>query len=97
MRLRDMTYKDYGIQPEEVTRLRRACRSRAESFKALCEAAIIINAEIADDIVYSLVNCLSYERISNIKTIPINRVDFYKYQMATVAKFKELMDKKQQS
>ena len=94
MRLRDMTYKDYGILPEEVTRLRRVCKNRAESFKVLCEAAISINAEIADDIVYSLVNGISYEKINNIKTIPINRVDFYKYQMATVAKFKELSEKK---
>ena len=61
----------------------------------LCEAAISINAEIADDIVYSLVNGISYEKINTIKTIPINRVAFYKYQMATVAKCKELSEKKE--
>lgn len=98
MRTREMTYDDYGISPEEREELRKQCRSRDEKTQlALLHSAYLSNCEISDELYYSLRKGISYERLCIAKDIPINRNDFYAYQMKTIALFKVMMDEKKGS
>ncbi len=90
MRVKEMTYDDYGITEEEQNELKNLCRkcNDEQIYLALCHSAWLSNKEIADDLVYSLINGLSYEKMCIIKHIPIGRNSFYAYRQRTIATFK---------
>lgn len=92
MRKREMGYQEYGFDEGEESRLREYCHSpEFTDHDTLLQAAISSNPAIAADLYYSLVRGLSYERISNIKYIPIPKVDFYGYRRNCLAVFRNLL------
>lgn len=96
MRKREMGYSEYGFEPGEERELKEYCRSFDFSdHDTLLQAAVSANPSIAADLYYSLVRGLSFERINDIKYMPIPKVDFYAYQRACLAKFKEMREEKE--
>lgn len=92
MRKREMGYQDYGFAPGEEEQLKEYCRkSDFTEHDILLQAAITSNPALAADLYYSLVNGLSFDRISNIKYIPIPKADFYGYQRNCLAIFMNLL------
>lgn len=87
MLTRDMGYKDYGLtqgQEKEVCEwLKR--HHGTEERKIIYDMALDVKASIADDMVYSLVNGLSYDRLSVIKNISYSKNDFYAYRRKLVS------------
>ena len=98
MRKREMSYTEYGFSPGEEQDLKHYCRSPDfTDHDTLIQAAISANPSIAADLYYSLVRGLSFERINDIKYIPISKVDFYAYQRAFLAKYKEMREEKEKA
>lgn len=94
MRTRDTYLKDYGITPEEAEQIRAACKShRADVKKAILDACIIANPEIADQLFYSLARGIGYDSLCRSQHVPIKRVDFYAYQRKALAAVKALLAK----
>lgn len=92
MRKREMGYQEYGFDPGEEKKLKEYCQSADfTDHDILLQAAISSNPAIAADIYYSLVKGLSFERISNIRYIPIPKADFYGYQRNCLAIFRNLL------
>lgn len=89
MRTRLMGFADYGFLPGEGERLREFCRMPdfAECF-LLIESAKKANADICNDLYYSLVEGVSYDKLEFVKKVLIARNDFYAYQRKTLAIFK---------
>ena len=94
MRARLMKFDDYGFSPREDKRLREFCRTPdfAECF-LLIESAKRANADICNDLYYSLVEGVSYDKLDKAKSVPIPRPDFYGYQRKTLAIFKAALCK----
>lgn len=92
MRTRNMKYDDYGFLPGEEKRLKAFCKEPGfpEGF-LLLESATKANSNISSDLFYSIVNGLSYDKLTNVKYIMISRPDFYGYQRRTLAIFKEAL------
>lgn len=91
MREREKTYADYGITDIEKNELKNLCRKAdKETYIQLVNAALEADKTIADDIVFSLVNGMSYEKLGVIKNIPCSRNTFYAVQIKTIYNFKKL-------
>lgn len=92
MRTRLKGFDDYGFLPGEDKRLREFCRMPdfAECV-LLIESAKKANADISNDLYYSIVAGLSYDKLTIAKYIAISRIDFYGYQRKTLAIFKEAL------
>lgn len=87
-----MSYEDYGFDFGEDRELREHCRkSDFCDQETLLTAAIASNPEIASDLYYSLVNGVSYEKLSMIKYIPIAKPDFYGYQRRCLSIFRNFL------
>ena len=89
MRTREMGYDDYGFGFGEEKRLKEFCQSPEfpEGF-LLLESAMKVNANIGNDLYYSITSGVSYDKLANIKYILISRPDFYGYQRKTLAIFR---------
>lgn len=90
MRTRDRGYEDYGIRDGEERQLMELARSTCHR-KALRDAAYQANTGIAEDIIYSVVNGLSYDRLSQIRDIPAKKDDFYAYRRKALAIFRDIL------
>lgn len=91
-RTRNKSYADYGFSPEDVKRWESICRlPDIYTRRMLRDAAYDANPEIAEDLIFSLANGLSYERMEAIKPMGINLVDFYAYRRKTLAIFRDIM------
>lgn len=91
MLTREMGYKDYGVtdgQEKLVCEWLKRLHSTEER-QVIYDLALDVKASIADDMVYSLVNGLSYDKLSIIKTINYSKVDFYAYRRKLVSKIYE--------
>lgn len=92
MRKRNMSYANYGIDEEEEKRLKEYCKKADQIDQSyLLQSAYCANASIASDIFYSLTAGLSYDKLSAIRYIPMSRPDFYAYQRAALAQFKDFL------
>lgn len=89
MRTRDRGYDAYGIKPGEELQLMGLARSSVEHRKALRDAAYQSNSGLAEDIIYSIINSLSYDRLSQIRDIPAKKDDFYAYRRKALAIFRD--------
>ena len=91
-RTRNKSYADYGFLPEDVKKWESICRKPdIDTRRMLRDAAYDANPEIAEDLIFSLANGLSYERMEVIKVMGINLVDFYAYRRKTLAIFRDKM------
>lgn len=86
MRIREKGYKDYGFEEGEEKKLIQYCRRREfDRSQELLISAISANADLANDIYYSIVNDLSFDDLSKIKYISANKNDFYAYRRKALA------------
>ena len=91
-RTRNKSYADYGFTPDDVKKWESVCRKPdIDTRRTLRDAAYDANPEIAEDLIFSLTNGLSYERMEVIKVMGINLVDFYAYRRKTLALFRDKM------
>lgn len=93
MRTRNKKYRDYGFDDaEEAKRLVQYCRSDAfDMHNELLNSAISANADLAYDIIYTIVYDISYDDLCKIRTLPINKNDFYAYRRKALANMKNWM------
>ena len=92
MRTRDRGYEDYGIRDGEERRLMDEARQLGHR-KELRDAAYQANPGIAEDIIYSIINGLSFDRLSQIRDIPAKKDDFYAYRRKTLAIFRDKLER----
>lgn len=92
LRKRRTYYRDYGINEEEMKKIRAYCLNLDEKESALlqqvCEET---NPFIAEQLYESLTEKKSYEKIDVENFIHLNREDFYGYQRLAVAKFHRIL------
>lgn len=92
--MRITSYSDYGFEPCEEKRLLQYCQSYDFDKKQwLLQAALASNADLANDIYYSIVGNLSYDRLNTVKYIPASKTDFYGYRRKCLALFRDFMQK----
>lgn len=92
MRTREKNYKDYGITPEEVRRIKEYCQNATmEDRITLLQCAISSAPGIEIEIYESLVGNVGYDRLSKLRNIPLKKDDFYGYQRKTLDEYKRLM------
>ena len=89
MRTREKGFADYGFRPGEETKLKEWCRKPdfSEEF-LLLESAKMANASIFNDIYFSIVRGVSYEKMDFKVYQNIGKGDFYGYQRKTLAIFR---------
>lgn len=89
MRTREKGFADYGFSPGEETKLKEWCRKPdfSEEF-LLLESARMANASIFNDIYFSIVRGVSYEKLDFKVFQNIDKGSFYGYQRKTLAIFR---------
>ena len=81
MRTRNMSYEDYGITDDEVQYILDFCRKANEEEKDIIKNALSeIQPYIAPYIYYSLVDNISYDKLSVKHMIYMEKGDFYGYR-----------------
>lgn len=92
---RNASYRDYGISNDEVKNLLMYCRSADFDKKdLLMECANESYPQIADYLVESIVNRMSYERLMGRYYFYYGKSDFYGRRRQTLAIFKERLNGK---
>lgn len=92
MKTRHISYNDYGFAPGEEKQLKEHCRRKDfKTYIIVHLAAYKANPEIAEDLAYSLINGLSYEKMEFTHNIPIPKVDFYAYRRKCLFIFKRII------
>ena len=94
MRTRTTYYSDYGFLNQEENLLKKWCRSIDFSEETLLlECAKKVNHRICNEIYYSIVKGVSFERLDQKNYVDCGKGDFYGYQRKTLATFKEALIK----
>lgn len=92
MRTREKGFSDYGFSPEEEKKLKEWCRQVDFSEEILLlESAKKANASIFNDVYFSIVKGLSYEKLDKKVYQCIEKNSFYGYQRKTLAIFREAL------
>lgn len=92
MRMRDKSYRDYGFKHGEEKYIKYLAREpNYEQRLLLFDSAYSANQSIAEDIIFSIVNGVSYDDIQKIHYIPAGRSSFYGDCRATLALFRDKM------
>lgn len=92
MKTRDKGYADYGLTKNQVEAAQEFCkryRHRGENetgYQAIVQAAKEANPELYRQLILSLIYDLSYERISGMEYIPIDKGSFYGYRRKAIYK-----------
>lgn len=93
MRTREKSYDDYGFAPGEEKRLKELCREKNfKTYILIHLAARKACPDMAEDIAYSLLKGLSYEKILFIHSLPISKNDFYAYRRKCLYFFKRMSE-----
>lgn len=92
MRTRQKGFADYGISEREAKLMKEWCKKPDfnEEF-LLFESARMANREIFNDIYFSIVKGLSYEKMDEKIYQNIGKGDFYGHQRKTLAIFREAL------
>lgn len=92
MRTRQKGFGDYGFAPGESDKLKAWCQKPdfSEEF-LLLESAKMANRDIFNDIYFSIVRGVSYERMDAKVYQNINKNDFYGYQRKTLGIFRKAL------
>lgn len=95
MRKRNMGYQDYGFDVGEEYKLKEYCKIADQLDQSdLLQSAYCANPYIAHELWYTLITGLSYDKLASIHYIPISKTDFYAYQRACLAQFKDILIQK---
>ena len=89
MRTREKGFSDYGFAPGESDKLKAWCQKPdfSEEF-LLLESAKMANKDIFNDIYFSIVRGVSYEKMDSKVYQNIDKGSFYGYQRKTLAIFR---------
>lgn len=90
MSVRDIGYKDYGINDNELANLLLSIRQDDKNKIIFLNCCIQVKPEIADDLYYSLARGVSYDDLKCILSVPIPKVDFYGYRRKAVATYRTI-------
>ena len=89
MRIRNMSYSDYGFAPGEGERLVDYCgRPDFNEDYLLLECTKKSNEVIAGDLYYSLIRGLSWEQLDRRTMQLYNKTDFYAYRRKALGLFR---------
>ena len=95
MKTRRMTYKDYGLDNEEVEQIKTRClgAESEDSYDSflLWNSALMANPCIAQQLFDSLVKGISYDRLDKREYVPISKVDFYGYRRLCMNNYRDLL------
>lgn len=95
MRTREKGYADYNLTLEEVTKILEWCKKpNFEENILLLECAKKAHAYFFNDIYFSIVKGLSYEKIDQKIYQNAQKSDFYGYRRKTLALFREALKEK---
>ena len=91
MRIRDTTWKDYGMSKKEKKIVERFCANPG-AYNQIIEAAIeSTNKSISKELYNSIVNKQSYAKQCARNYIPIGEKDFYGYRRKAIYKIYSLV------
>ena len=92
MKRRYMGFDDYGFRPGEEKQLKEWCKKPdfSEEF-LLLESAKMAHESIFNDLYFSIVKGLSYEKMDFKVYQSIGKGDFYGHQRKTLAIFREAL------
>lgn len=94
MRTRNTYYNDYGFSQEEVKALKEWCKAPDfKEFVLLLECARKANVAIFNDIYFSIVKGLSFEKMDKKTYQYMGKADFYGYQRKTLSLFRNALIK----
>lgn len=92
MRTRRTYYKDYGIDGEEIKRLKEICSNLDDEEDYLLKNATQYACpDLADQIYRSIKNNISYDVMVEKEYVPIGKGDFYGYRRKSVYIFMNLL------
>lgn len=92
MRTREKGYKDYGLTQEEVKKILEWCKTLDfEENILLLECAKKAHYCIFNDIYFSIVKGLSYEKVDQKSYQEMGKADFYGYRRKTLALFRDAL------
>lgn len=93
MRIRNASYTDYGFDDDkEAKRLMEYCRGPDFIYRQeLVESAERANKPIADDIYYSIMRDLSYDKLVINSELPYSKADFYAYRRKCLFYFRDML------
>lgn len=92
MKTRNASYEDYGFLPGEKKSIKEISKKRDfRIFMAMTIAAHRANSGIAEDLIYSIVKGISYDKLSAVSYIPVIREDFYAYRRKCLFLFKRIL------
>lgn len=94
MRTRSKGYSDYGLTDDRVKEIMQYCRDKVD-MELIEKAAELSNSEIKHQLVESLTEKKSYERISMHDYIYICEKDFYGYRRHMVAILDNLLKERE--
>ncbi len=92
MRTREKGFSDYGFSPGESDKLKAWCQRPdfSEEF-LLLESAKMAHESIFNDLYFSIVKGLSYEKMDSKVYQSIGKGDFYGHQRKTLAIFRKAL------
>lgn len=92
MRTRRTYYRHYGLDDEEVSKIKKRCLNMDEEEREmLWNAAVHSNTYIAQELFTSLEKGMSYWEMADKDYIPYNYEDFYGYQRKCLVMFRNLL------
>lgn len=92
MRIRDMTWKDYGMSKKEKKIVERFCTDPSAYNLVVIKAAIdSTNKSISKELYNSIVHKQSYAKQCMRNYIPIGEKDFYGYRRKAIYKIYSLV------
>lgn len=88
MATRTMGFDDYGLSNGEEKQVLEWLQKihSTEERQVIYDLALDTKASIADDLVYSLVNGISYDKLCVVKNISYSKNDFYGYRRKLIFK-----------
>lgn len=92
MRTRDKGFKDYDFKSGEEKQLKKYCRGPDfGECDMLKQSAILSNPLLSEELYESIVEGVSYDKMSTTKDLHISKNDFYGYQRKCLWIFKNLL------
>ena len=82
MRTRNKYFRDYGMDPADVEKVKAWCKQAAPDDKVdiIYRSCRKVCPDLMDALMYSIVTGAGYDTLSRSVYIPISRIDFYGYQ-----------------
>ena len=82
MRTRETYFKDYGLDRQQMDKIKRWCLDASPNEKRdiILDACKNSNPALMDALYFSIVQGVGYDTLCRSKHVPISKIDFYGYQ-----------------